>query len=624
MATATQYGGAPLPDLVARADALDALRRTGGGLADQQRRTQRAALGGALTFCFAGFAVLALTASPTYGTWNEAPDAMDNSGGVAARATLGPDDALARASSSSSPTSSSFARPAAAAAPFAARAEPRLGQVDSQAVFEALLDAVTEAERAHLLQLRDGAQVMPDVIFQKFAELAASVAADEDGARAERIDKLVQKLNILTDMDGASAQLILHFRENADVAEEEKLEPADLAGFGKTVLAVLRKYPDWSAEDAQVIVRATQRAKTRAQMNQNATAAAKANAKATAKAGLGSGSGSGSGSGRSAGWRRRGTPGEASPGTLNGIAPATRSRALPLSEFASAPGLRRSVSALGRSATMDVVSEYEPDAAAVADSIRASFDPVSAHLPRSFDAREAFPKCAGLIGTVRDQGKCGSCWAVATVEVMNDRLCVASGGEKTRELSPQYPLSCFASGNGCDGGDVVATMDEMAARGVPYGGMLEGSKRSCLPYEFEPCEHPCQVPGIAPAACPAVCADGTELDVVKPKTGAYTCPSGDWACIAREIMTYGSVAVTFGSVHEDFYDYESGVYRVAEEDRPKSGLGQHATKLIGWGFERDDPYWIMVNSWKNWGNDGVGRVGVGEMNIESGVAALKM
>ena len=94
--------------------------------------------------------------------------------GVAARATLGPNDALARASSSSSPTPLSFARPAAAAAPFAARAEPRLGQVDSQAVFEALLDAVTEAERAHLLQLRDGAQVMPDVIFQKFAELAAS------------------------------------------------------------------------------------------------------------------------------------------------------------------------------------------------------------------------------------------------------------------------------------------------------------------------------------------------------------------------------------------------------------------------------------------------------------------
>ena len=620
MATTTQYGGAPLPELATRADALDALRRTGGGLADLQRRTQRAALGGALTFCFAGFAVLALTASPTYGPWNESPDAMETSGGVAARATLGPDDALARASSSSNPAPSSFARPAAAAS-FAARAEPRLGQVDSHALFEALLDAVTEAERPHLLQLLDGAQIMPDVIFQKFGELAASVAADEDGARATHMDTLVQKLNIMTDMDVTTAHLILHFRQNADVAEEEKLEPVDLAGFGTTVLAILRKYPEWSDEDARVITRATKRAEARARMNQNAAARAKT------KADLGSVSGSGvsgSGSRPYAGWRRRDAPGEASRGALNGITPATRSRAPPLSEFASAPGLRRSVPSLGRSVTRAGVSKDESVEESVVDSIRASFDPESANLPRSFDARDAFPKCANLIGTVRDQGKCGSCWAVATVEVMNDRLCVASRGEETRELSPQYPLSCFASGNGCDGGDVVRTMDEVAERGVPHGGMLEGSESSCLPYEFEPCEHPCQVPGVSPAACPATCADGSELDVVKPKSGAYTCPSGDWACIAREIMTYGSVAVTFGSVHEDFYDYASGVYRVAEEDRRDAGLGAHATKLIGWGFEGDDPYWVMVNSWENWGDRGVGRVGVGEMNIESGVAALKM
>ena len=38
---------------------------------------------------------------------------------------------------------------------------------------------------------------------------------------------------------------------------------------------------------------------------------------------------------------------------------------------------------------------------------------------------------------------------MATVEVMNDRLCVASKGEEQRELSPQYPLSCYSAGTGC-------------------------------------------------------------------------------------------------------------------------------------------------------------------------------
>jgi hypothetical protein len=50
---------------------------------------------------------------------------------------------------------------------------------------------------------------------------------------------------------------------------------------------------------------------------------------------------------------------------------------------------------------------------------------------------------------------------------MNDRLCVASGGKEQRELSPQFPLSCFASGNGCDGGDVAETMNEAHSQGGP-------------------------------------------------------------------------------------------------------------------------------------------------------------
>jgi cathepsin B len=53
------------------------------------------------------------------------------------------------------------------------------------------------------------------------------------------------------------------------------------------------------------------------------------------------------------------------------------------------------------------------------------------------------------------------------------------------------------------------------------------------------------------------------------------------------------------TVYPDFYDYESGVYRVAAD--PGTGLGMHATKLIGWGVEDGDPYWIMMNSWRNWG-----------------------
>jgi cathepsin B len=31
-------------------------------------------------------------------------------------------------------------------------------------------------------------------------------------------------------------------------------------------------------------------------------------------------------------------------------------------------------------------------------------------IPESFDAREAWPECASIIGEIRDQASCGSCW----------------------------------------------------------------------------------------------------------------------------------------------------------------------------------------------------------------------
>ena len=43
-------------------------------------------------------------------------------------------------------------------------------------------------------------------------------------------------------------------------------------------------------------------------------------------------------------------------------------------------------------------------------------------------------------------------------------------------------------------------------------------------------------------SCPAKCSNGDRLEMVYPKSGAYTCPAGDWQCVAREIHTYGSVA----------------------------------------------------------------------------------
>ena len=38
-------------------------------------------------------------------------------------------------------------------------------------------------------------------------------------------------------------------------------------------------------------------------------------------------------------------------------------------------------------------------------------------IPESFDAREAWPECQNIIGRIRDQSNCGSCWAFGATEV---------------------------------------------------------------------------------------------------------------------------------------------------------------------------------------------------------------
>lgn len=47
-------------------------------------------------------------------------------------------------------------------------------------------------------------------------------------------------------------------------------------------------------------------------------------------------------------------------------------------------------------------------------------------LPDSFDWREKMPEC---IHAVRNQGKCGSCWAHSSSEVVSDRFCIHSNGK---------------------------------------------------------------------------------------------------------------------------------------------------------------------------------------------------
>jgi cathepsin B len=62
-------------------------------------------------------------------------------------------------------------------------------------------------------------------------------------------------------------------------------------------------------------------------------------------------------------------------------------------------------------------------------------------IPDQFDPRDKWPNCPTL-KEIRDQGSCGSCWAISAVATMSDRICIASNGTKNARISTEDLLSC--------------------------------------------------------------------------------------------------------------------------------------------------------------------------------------
>ena len=124
-------------------------------------------------------------------------------------------------------------------------------------------------------------------------------------------------------------------------------------------------------------------------------------------------------------------------------------------------------------------------------SIRDYLANIEADLPTSFDARDKWGSC---IHPIRDQQKCGSCWAFSASETLSDRLCIASNKAVDVVLSPEYQLSCDWWDHGCNGGIISWAWSFLEKTGE--------CTDTCDPYTSGD--------GKVPWTCPSTCADNTE------------------------------------------------------------------------------------------------------------------
>lgn len=206
----------------------------------------------------------------------------------------------------------------------------------------------------------------------------------------------------------------------------------------------------------------------------------------------------------------------------------------------------------------------------------------------SFDLREAHPGC---VSPIRDQAGCGGCWAFAITSLLSDRDCINNGLSETTFYSPQHLIDCADKdygASGCKGADTQAVFDFTDLENGP--GFR---KDSCYPYTSGKSgkEGTCVSDG---------CTSDEDLHVYATKETSLWYDYDNIA-VAKELQEKGTVYFSM-IVHSDFRRYKKGIYK---KGFLAYALGGHAIRVIGWGNDNGDYYWICANQWNTkWGDNG--------------------
>ena len=224
-------------------------------------------------------------------------------------------------------------------------------------------------------------------------------------------------------------------------------------------------------------------------------------------------------------------------------------------------------------------------------------------IPESFDAREQWPKCS-VIKEIKSQGPCGNCWAMASSSALADRMCISTNGATDISLSPQFMVNCFPNHNGCQGGTDEPTWKDL----MDIGTVPE----SCLPFHKKD------------ETCTGRCYNGAQMPKYTKAKNFYS-PWGETdkarvEAIQREIMEHGSVSASFIV----FTDWQPKQWSIYHRSKTATYDGGHAVRIIGWGTENGEDYWLIANSHGTDFKEGgffKMRRGINECNIEETVIA---
>ncbi|XP_069083978.1 cathepsin S-like isoform X1 [Pleurodeles waltl] len=177
----------------------------------------------------------------------------------------------------------------------------------------------------------------------------------------------------------------------------------------------------------------------------------------------------------------------------------------------------------------------------------------------------------------KNQGSyCGSCWAFATVGVIESRYCIKH--KKLLDLSEQQLVDCDSRNEGCCGGFPSTALEYVSENGIMKRENYEYVERAKM------------------------CAYKQKETIKMNISKFYVLP--EESNIAAAVAFEGPVTVGF-AVSEDFQLFNGdGIY-----DGDCAEEANHAIIIVGYGTEDNGDYWIIKNSWgTEWADNGYAKV----------------
>ena len=183
-----------------------------------------------------------------------------------------------------------------------------------------------------------------------------------------------------------------------------------------------------------------------------------------------------------------------------------------------------------------------------------------------------------MLSSVKNQGRCGSCWAFSVTTALETFMRVRN--YSVGRLSEQELVDCSTKDYGCNGGMMHTAFDYI----IENGGLYDNNDYKYIA-ETQNCSKPTNISKV----------NGSDMSKYK-----FVIPNSILDMKLSVLQNPVTIAVDADNIYFRFY--KDGIIDVPMN---VSKTLNHAVLLVGYDYDEEGEYWIIQNSWgKKWGMNG--------------------